>query len=361
MPTIATTAVVTAPKTLEFREVPVPALGPDEALVEVETNGVCGSDLELYEGSVAGYPLPIVMGHEPVGRIADIGPVARKRWQVGVGDRVVINSALRCGRCAGCEAADRCLELRTGYGTRSPELGCGLWGGFATHLLLTAESMIVPMSPAVDLAAVAFHNPLANGFQWSVTAGGVGVGTTVLVIGAGPRGLACALAALYAGAADVSLAGLRQDASRLALATQMGVDHAITLATADSRELRDRLAAGRPSVVIDTTPRSAAAVRQALEAVADGGRVVVAGIKGPTTTLDLPIDTIVLRRLTVVGPQSKTQRSLEAAVRAVESGRLPLEKLTTRSYPLRRLEAAIEALRSTDPQRPLHMRVDPMT
>jgi len=361
MATIATIAVVTAPRMLEFREVPLPRLGPDEALVQVETNGVCGSDLELYEGSVAGYPLPIVMGHEPVGRIADIGPVARRRWQVDVGDRVVVNSALRCGRCAGCVAGDRCLELRTGYGTRSPELGCGLWGGFATHLLLTAESMIVRMSPAVGLAAVAFHNPLANGFQWSVAAGGIGVGTTAVVVGAGPRGFACALAALYAGAAHVTMAGLGQDASRLALAAQMGIHHTIALETADSHELRDRLAAERPSVVVDTTPRSATAVRQALDAVADGGRVVIAGLKGPATTIDLPLGTIVLRRLTVTGPLSKTQRSLEAAVRAVESGRLPLEKLTTRSYPLRGLAASIEALRSADPDRPLHMRVDPMT
>ena len=73
MTVIATTAVVTAPKTLEFREVPVPRIGPEEALVEVETNGVCGSDLELYEGSVSGYPLPIVMGHEPAGRLAGAG------------------------------------------------------------------------------------------------------------------------------------------------------------------------------------------------------------------------------------------------------------------------------------------------
>jgi threonine dehydrogenase-like Zn-dependent dehydrogenase len=360
-PVTARAAVVVAPRVIEFRDIPLPTVGDDEILVEVEANGVCGSDLELFEGTLPEYPLPLMLGHEPLGRISVIGASARARWRVDVGDRVVVNSALRCGRCRGCLGGGGCL-LRSqpgGYGSIGPDASPGLWGGFSTHLFLPAEATLVPMSSDVDLAAAAFNNPLANGFEWSLVAGGVRPGDVVLVIGAGPRGIACALAAIYCGAKHVTVVGLAQDAGRLDMARAMGVQQTIIVEGNEPDAILGQITFERPRVVIDTAPRSSSATVQGVTAVRDGGTVVLAGIKGGDRTLDVSIDVLSRRRLTLVGPTSRTMQTMELAVRAIEGGRLPLDLLTSAGYPLERSVEAIDSLRSNDVERPLHVRIEP--
>jgi threonine dehydrogenase-like Zn-dependent dehydrogenase len=348
MTTTATVAVITGPGTIEFRNVPLPALGPEDAIVKVETNGICGTDLELLRGELSGVSFPVVPGHEPVGVITDIGAGARQRLGVDIGDRVVVNSAIG--------------QPKTGfhsYGTLSPELPPGLWGGLATHLFLSSSSTVIPMSRGIPLAEAAFHNPLANGFQWTVVSGGMQAGAVVVILGPGPRGIACALAALHAGAAHVTLVGLPQDAARLELAKDLGVHHTIQASNGEPASLRDALITDRPSLVVDTTPHAGAPAIQAITAVANGGTVVLAGIKSPSARLDLPVNEIVLRRLTLRGPVSKTLDALRTAVGAIESRSLPLDRLTTAAYPLSATAEAINSFQDTSPARPLHVRVEP--
>ena len=354
-PRRARAAVLTGPRRLEIREFPLPEPGEDDGVLEVEVNGICGSDAEFYAGTLAGYPLPMTLGHEPVGRIMALGEAARARWGVDVGDRVVVNSALRCGHCGECAAGRDCRSAS--YGTLSPDLAPGLWGGLGTHLYLDPRATLIPVSPQVSRAAVAFHNPLANGFEWAGEAGRVDERSRVAVLGAGPRGFACALVALYLGAEQVTMVGLRKDRDRLALAERMGVHASVVVETQDESELKERL--DRLDVVIDTTPHSTSAVQQALCALGPGGRLVLAGIKGAGRSIDLEVDTIVRHRLTVVGPYSKTEKSLRRAVSAVESGELRLDLIPSRAYPLEETAAAIESLSGSDADRPLHVRVEP--
>jgi alcohol dehydrogenase len=351
----ARVAVLTGPRKLEIREMPLPAPSPDHGLLQVEVNGLCGSDLEFYDGTLTGYPMPMTIGHEPVGRVIALGDNARRRWAVEVGDRVVVNSALRCGHCAACTAGRDCRSAS--YGTLSPDQPPGLWGGIATHLFLPLWATLIPLSESVTLAEAAFHNPLANGFEWAGEAGQVGEGSRVAVLGAGPRGLACVLVSLLLGAEHVVLAGLRQDSARLELAERMGVHGSVILESDDHRELAE--AVGDRDVVIDTTPRSLPAVTQGLAALSEGGRLVLAGFKGPGRAIGLEVDEIVSRRLTVVGPWSKSLKSLRRAVRAVNSGELDLGLIPSRGYPLDQAAQAIESLASHDPARPLHVRVEP--
>lgn len=352
---VARVAVLTGARQLEIRELSLPKLGEDDGLLAVEVNGVCGSDAELYDAALQGYPLPMVIGHEPVGRVVALGQVARERWGVDVGDRVVVNSALRCGDCAECAAGHDCRSAS--YGTLSPDLPPGLWGGMATHLYLSPKATLIPLSEKVSTADAAFHNPLANGFEWAGHAGQVNERSRAVVLGAGPRGFACALVALYLGAERVVMVGLRQDSARLRLARRMGIHGTVVVETSDKNELADQL--GEASVVIDTTPRSTTAVEQALAVLGEGGRLVLAGLKGGGSSVNLQVDEIVRRRLTLVGPRSKSLRSLRRAVAAVESGQLRLDLIPSCAYPLDQAAAAIESLSSPDASRPLHVRVEP--
>lgn len=352
---VARAAVLTGARRLEIRELPLPELGDDDGLLAVEVNGICGSDAELYDAALQGYPLPMAIGHEPVGRVVALGKAARDRWGVDVGDRVVVNSALRCGDCAECAAGNDCRSAS--YGTLPADLPPGLWGGMATHLYLSPKATLIPLSEKVSAADAAFHNPLANGFEWAGHTGQVDERSRVVVLGAGPRGFACALVALHLGAERVVMAGLRQDSTRLRWARRMGVRETVIVETSDKDELADQL--GEVSVVIDTTPRSTTAVEQALAVLDEGGRLVLAGLKGSRRSLDLHVDEIVRRRLTLVGPRSKSLGSLRRAVAAVESGQLPLDLIPSCAYPLDQAAAAIESLSSPDEDRPLHVRVEP--
>jgi alcohol dehydrogenase len=215
------------------------------------------------------------------------------------------------------------------------------------------------MNCDIPLELAAFHNPLANGFEWTLTAGGVTPGDVVAVLGAGPRGLGCALAALYSGAIHVTLVGLGHDAGRLELAKTMGVQEAVVLHDDEPSSVLRALDGARPRVVVDTTPRSKSAVHQAVEAVEDGGTIVLAGIKGEAQLLDVSIDRISRRRLTLRGPFSRTIQLMRLAVEAIERGRLPLGLLTSKAYPLEKTAEAIEALLQTAIDRPWHVRVEP--
>jgi alcohol dehydrogenase len=370
----AVTAVFAAPGSVTFREVPIPDIGDNEGLLRVEACGVCGSDSELLGGQVAGVRLPLLPGHEPLGVIERLGATAARRWGVREGDRVVVHSALRCGRCVGCLTGGGCHLRPAGepwnYGVRAPDVAPGLWGGFATHLYLAPEATVLPVSKAVALAEAAFFNPLANGIEWSVLSGGATSGDEIVVLGPGPRGLACAVAAKASGVDHVTLCGLAADAPRLRIAERLGIDRTLIIESSEQDELRERLPS-RPSIAIDTTPRSSAAVAQAVRAVRDDGTVVLAGIKGPQVRLTVDLDELVLRRLTLRCPPSKSLTALRRAVHLLEGGALPSGVLTTRAYPLRGLADAIRDLDAavgaasavggvdSAVDKPLHVRVEP--
>src|SRR5262245_64905734 len=93
--------VLTAPRKLEPRELPIPDVGRDRALLRVEICGICGSDYEQFEGALR-TPTPVIPGHEPLGVIEAIGDVAARRLGVDVGDRVAVENMISCRYCPAC-------------------------------------------------------------------------------------------------------------------------------------------------------------------------------------------------------------------------------------------------------------------
>src|SRR5262245_1536666 len=139
-------AVLTGARKLEFRDFPLPKIGPDDGLLRVEANGLCGTDYHQYlcEYKLDGVKLPILPGHEPIGWIEKIGANAAKRWKLSEGDRVVVKAPLPCGHCRQCRmgATQRC-ERRMGYGLLLPiDVAPSLWGGYSTHLYLHPDAQM---------------------------------------------------------------------------------------------------------------------------------------------------------------------------------------------------------------------------
>src|SRR5215468_1242554 len=122
-------AVQLGPRQIEIQEFPRPAIGPDSALLRVEANGICGSDVETYKGHLGSATDPFIPGHEPLGIIEEIGDAAAKRWGVEPGDRVALEVIVPCRACQDCLTGryQFCRNRKYGHGVTSTETPPALW------------------------------------------------------------------------------------------------------------------------------------------------------------------------------------------------------------------------------------------
>jgi threonine dehydrogenase-like Zn-dependent dehydrogenase len=188
-------------------------------------------------------------------------------------------------------------------------------------------------------------NPLGAGFRWAVEIPRTGPGDTVLVLGPGQRGLASVIAARTAGADRIIVTGLSRDAAKLAVARELGADFVVDVEQEDIRKRIKELTDGRGAdVVIEVSANAAEPVAEALHYVAPRGRVVLAGVKGFKAVPDFISDLIVVKEVTIQGAFGVTSRSYNAAIRLIESGKVPLEKMHTHDFALEEAERAIQML-----------------
>jgi threonine dehydrogenase-like Zn-dependent dehydrogenase len=353
--------VQTAPYQYEIRSAPLPSIGADDGLLELEGCGVCGTDLEVFEG-VLGRGYPIVPGHEPFGRVLQIGSAAQARWQVSEGDRVAVHSTLTCGRCRTCRRGLRgCTAPEfsdaTVYGFRSPERPPALWGGFATHLYLAPEAIVVPLPQHLSTGAASLFNVMSNGVDWVLQVGGLRAGMTVAILGPGPRGVASAIAARAAGAAEIAITGLASDAERLALAEKCGVDHAVDVTGIDAVDAVLGRLRQPPDLVVDCTPMSLSSVTDAVNMAARKGVIVLAGMKGPSGLAPIPVDIVSGKQLTIKGAVSRSLESMEYAITLLNAGAAPYDQFASHAFPLEHASEALHALGGDD--KPMHVRIVP--
>lgn len=345
LPKTSVAMVQTARRTLERRDLPIPAVGDDDAILEVEACGICGSDCEQFEGALPA-PLPVVPGHEPLGRIAAIGDGAAKRWGIDVGDRVAVETLIACQACATCRSGQyqRCPDFRV-YSLIPLADAPGLWGAYSQYMYLAPTSIVHRVDPSLPASTAALFNPLAAGFRWSVEIPETGPGQTVLVMGPGQRGLASVIACREAQAEKILVTGLAADARKLEVARSFGADMTIDVENDDLHERVLEATDGRgPDVVIDVAPYTPQPILDAVELVARGGTIVIAGIKGSNALSGLLTDTIVGKEITIKGASGATSSAYRKAIACIESGRLPVERMHTHDFPLEEAERAIRTL-----------------
>ncbi|NIH80721.1 zinc-dependent alcohol dehydrogenase [Amycolatopsis viridis] len=351
----ARAAVQVADRRYEIQEFPLPRIGPDEALLRVDACGMCGSDVEQYDGGFAalGVAYPLIPGHEPVGTIAEIGAEAARRWRVRVGDRVAVEPVLGCGSCRACLTGNyrRCVSSRHGaainaYGYLPTSAGPGLWGGYAEYLYLDPRTVLHKLDPDLPLELAALYQPMAAGLRWFAFDSGLRAGDTVVVLGCGQRGLAGVVAAREAGAGRIIVTGLARDAHKLELARRLGADVTVVADTEDTVAAVAEATGGEGAdVVVDVTAVATQPIVDAVEIAKPGATVVLAGVKGSGATVSgLAPDRIVTKELTVKGLWSQDIRAFEPALRLIESRRYPLELLHTHTFGLEQVPLAVETL-----------------
>ena len=218
--------VLQEPRALIGRDLPLPDIGDDDGLLRIEACGLCGTDHEQYTGLLpAGFAF--VPGHEVVGVVEEVGARAAERWQVAAGDRVAVEVFLSCRACDECRAGRyrRCVRhgMADMYGFVDVDKPPGLWGGYASHLYLAPDAMLLPVPSGLDAVVATLFNPLGAGIRWAVTLPGTSKGAIVAVLGPGVRGLSACAAAKDAGADLVLVTGFGpRDAERLEVAPGSG-------------------------------------------------------------------------------------------------------------------------------------------
>ncbi len=333
----------------------IPPVGPDEALLRVEACGLCGSDVEQYRGTMAAKGImryPVIPGHEPIGRIAEIGPAAARAWGVGEGDRVALEPHLSCGRCALCLRGDyhNCRSLMPPgappcYGYTPRDVGHGLWGGYSEYIHLHPRTMLHKVPDAMPLALATLYQPLAAGIRWAVQLPATAMGDVVLILGHGQRGLGAVVAAREAGAGTIIVTGTSRSAHKLRLAEALGADHAIEADREDVVARVMEITGGRGAdVALDVVPVAARPVADAIEAVRIGGVVVLGGIKGGDQAVELDVDRVLYKELTIKGAYSQAREAYVEAFRLLSENAYRLERLHTHEYPLERAEEALRTL-----------------
>jgi threonine dehydrogenase-like Zn-dependent dehydrogenase len=308
----------------------------------------------------------VIPGHEPVGRIAEIWPDAAKRWGVQEGDRVCVEALAPCGECGPCKGGSYhlCSGRSSGiasYGFIGLNEPPGLWGGYAEYLYLPPYVTVHRIDESIAPEIATLFNPLGAGLRWAVATPQLQAGEAIVILGPGQRGLASVIAAREAGAGTVIVTGLERDAGKLDLALAFGADIALVADRDDVRGAVREATGGRGAdVVIDVTAYAVEAVTQAVDLARRGGRVVLAGTKGMKAVPDFVSDRVVLKELTLYGVLGVDHVSYEGAVRLIESGKYPLEKMHTHTMPMDEAERALQMLAGqVTGENPVHIALVP--
>ncbi len=347
MPRQSMAIVQTGPRKLEIREYPLPEIGAEDALLKMEVCGICGSDYEQYEGAI-GMSSPVIPGHEPLGIIEKLGSVAAKRWGVAEGDRVAVEVLLPCGYCTQCLSG--MYRLCTGkgrmsaYGYTPVDIPPALWGGYAQYMYLDPHTVLHKVSKSIPAEIAVMFNPLGAGIRWAVQMPGTTIGDTIVIIGPGQRGLASVIAAHEAGAEKIIVTGLARDKRKLELAKEFGATHTINVEAQDPIEVVKEITGGRGAdVVVDVAAYSPQTVVQAIDMVKRAGVVILAGVKAKPVPM-LASDKIIFKEIRVQGALGVDFKGYKPAIRIIESGRYPLEKMHTHTLPLEKAEYGIKLL-----------------
>jgi threonine dehydrogenase-like Zn-dependent dehydrogenase len=262
-------------RNLEVQDVPDPVVGPTDVLVEIAATGICGSDLHGYTGENGRRQPGQVMGHETAGRIRALGPGVSAAGGLEVGQAVTVNPVLACGSCGYCAAGQEqsCPDKSVIGVTAS------ITSAFAELLAVPARN-VIPLPPGTHLEYGALVEPLAVGYH-ALLRGGCRPGERVLVLGGGPIGQACLIAAGRLGGDRVAVT--EPVAHRRALITDLGA-HAVDPTTeVDVSAEVARALGGAPSLVVDAVG-STESLRAALTCAPPGSTVVLVGMGSPQLT-----------------------------------------------------------------------------
>jgi len=316
---------------LSLEEVPVPSIGINDVLIEVLRTGICGTDLHIYDWDAWAsktIPVPMVVGHEFVGRIVEIGSNAT---DFHVGDIVSGEGHVVCGRCRNCLAGRRHLCKATmGVGVNRP-------GAFAEYLSLPVTN-VWHHNPEIPRDVQAIFDPFGNAvhtaLQFPV------LGEDVLVTGAGPIGVMAAAVARHAGARHVVVTDLNP--FRLDLAKKMGATHTVNVKERTLESMQKELGMKEGFDVGLEMSGNPQAFRDMLANMAHGGKIAMLGI--PSQDMAIDWNKVIFNMLTIQGIYGREMYETWYKMTVMVESGLDISPVITHRYHFTEFEKGFEAM-----------------
>jgi threonine dehydrogenase-like Zn-dependent dehydrogenase len=339
---IAKAMVLVEPGRLEFKEFDVIPPERDQILLKISVTSVCASDPKILLGQTPFSIFPLVMGHELVGQVAEIGHEASHRYDLKPGDRITIEPSIPCGHCEWCQTEynyHKCRPLKA-YGiTLAANQPPFLLGGYAEYMYLLPGSLVYRVAERVPDNAACLSSVIGNGVRWVKHLGKMSSGQRLMISGVGSQGLATLIAAKEFGVGPVVVLGLNQDMARFELAREYGADHIINIDRVDPFEAVPDLLGEPPDVVVETSGVPSA-IQVALDLVKMTGKVVSIGLSGGNETA-IKFDTLVAKGVTIVCDHGQAG-NVQDAMRIINSGKYDIGKINNFHYGLKELPKALD-------------------
>jgi L-iditol 2-dehydrogenase len=319
-------AVLTHPRRVETRDIPVPAPGVGEALVDVHAVGICGTDRKIFSGAIP-VAYPRIMGHEVAGTVVavpDGSPVPE-------GTRVLIDPGITCGACRQCRAGRGNICTRGWLLGRDRDGGlCGTVAVPVGNLHPLPDAVETGLAPLVQVLATCVHgHELAP----------VTPGDAVVILGLGVTGLLHLQLAKLRRASPIVC--VTRSERKLEAGASLGADVSVRSDDPEARERVLEATGGGADLVIECAGYRRT-LAQAVEFARVGGRIMaygtIADADGPFPFYDL-----YFKELQIASPRSAHAADFPAAIDAVARGDISLEPLVSHRFPLSRVDEAVAA------------------
>ena len=322
-----------AEKGLWLQDVPEPQVGPNDVKVKILRTAICGTDMHIWnwdEWAQRTIPVPMVVGHEFVGRIVEFGDNVSgfELGQIVSGEGHVV-----CGRCRNCMAGRRhmCADAKG--------IGVNREGAFAEYLVLPAANLWVHDADIdLDIASIfdPFGNAVHTALQFDV------LGEDVLVVGAGPIGIMAAAVCRHAGARHVVVSDLNDE--RLALARRMGATATVNPTVQKIEDIQAKLGMTEGFDVGLEMSGSQPGLTSLIANMAHGGRIAILGLPANPPTVDM--DKIIFSMLTIKGVYGREIFETWYKMSVFIQSGLDLSPIITHRLPIDRFEEGFAAMAS---------------
>ena len=313
--------------------VDIPQIGPRDVLVEVKAASICGTDLHIYEWDEwarSTIPVPLVIGHEFVGKIVEVGANVTDYYP---GDIVSGEGHVICGRCRNCLAGRRHLCAHT------QGVGVNRAGAFAEYIVVPMMNVWKHTQP-VPLEVAAIFDPFGNAVHTALSF--PVLGEDVLVTGAGPIGIMGAAVAKFAGARHVVITDVNP--YRLDLAKKVGIPVTVNAKSTRLKEVQQQLGMKEGFDVGLEMSGSPNAFCEMLENMSHGGKIAMLGI--PAASMSINWKHVIFNMLTIKGIYGREMFETWYKMSVMLESGLDISAVITHRFPWQDFEQGFEVMRS---------------
>lgn len=322
----------------EVQQRPLAAYDERGGRLAVEGSAACIADAETLYGHGPVMKPPLALGHEIVGRVAEVGTKAPPKLREMLGRRVAIDDNRPCGECDWCQEGNARFCRQPRYGHIVADGSDINWGGYASTLTLDGQSVLVPVDESLPIELATFVFPVGSGVEWLQIGADLQLGERVAVLGTSRMGLGTIVTAQHLGASDIGFYGAESGIDAIAAAGTLGVAYRGEPGVEHSNEPYDVV------VVVTETPAPYLAI--AAEMAGPLGRVIAASTSREPSGLEP--ETVRRKGLTIKGGRGASERALRIAADIVAARREKLGALLGAVHDIADGEKLLRSLMTAD-------------